>query len=225
MTSSRTETSKAVPDARTRALSRWVPIRSLKQRHQAKILVHLLALSEEDRYLRFGHHACDEQIKHYVQSLRFGHDLLLGIFNRRLQLIAVAHLALSTHMQDFETAEFGVSVLHHARGRGYGGRLFDRSMVYARNNGITHLIVHSLSENAPMIRIAQRAGAQIERHGSESEALLRLPPPNFDSHMSEMLQDRVAVVDYHLKSRLKGWASFKQLGHQLQKLVRRWRGR
>jgi RimJ/RimL family protein N-acetyltransferase len=225
MTSSSHETSIAVPDAKTRALSRWVPIRSLKQRHQAKMLAHLLALGEDDRYMRFGHHASDEQIEHYVKSLRFGHDQLLGIFDRRLQLIAVAHLALSTHMQDFETAEFGVSVLRHARGRGYGGRLFARSMVYARNSGITHLVVHSLSENAPMIRIAQRAGAQIERHGSESEALLRLPPPDFDSHLSEMLQDRAAVVDYHVKSRLKGWASFKQLGQKLQEFLRHWRGR
>jgi RimJ/RimL family protein N-acetyltransferase len=189
------------------------------------MLAHLLALGEDDRYMRFGHHASDEQIEHYVKSLRFGHDQLLGIFDRRLQLIAVAHLALSTHMQDFETAEFGVSVLRHARGRGYGGRLFARSMVYARNSGITHLVVHSLSENAPMIRIAQRAGAQIERHGSESEALLRLPPPDFDSHLSEMLQDRAAVVDYHVKSRLKGWASFKQLGQKLQEFLRHWRGR
>jgi RimJ/RimL family protein N-acetyltransferase len=153
-----------------------------------------LSLTEDDRYLRFGYHATDEQVLRYVQGLRFGHDQLLGVFNRRLQLIAVAHLAFSTQVQAFHQAEFGVSVMPHARGRGYGARLFARAMVHARNHGVTHLVVHALSENAPMLKIAHRAGATIERHGSESEALLRLPPPDFDSHVSELLQGQAVPL-------------------------------
>ena len=191
--------------------SRWVPIRPLRPRHRARIQSHLLALSEDDRYLRFGHHVSDEQLARYVQGLRFGHDQLLGVFNRRLQLIAVAHLAFSTQARAVHQAEFGVSVMPHARGRGYGARLFARAMVHARNHGVTHLVVHALSENAPMLKIAHRAGAIIERHGSESEALLRLPPADFDSHMSELWQDQAAVMDYHVKSRLRGWWGVRRL--------------
>lgn len=184
---------------------RWVPVRPLRKRHRPKVLKHLLDLDAHDRYMRFGHHATQEQIQAYVEGLDFGYDQLLGVFNRRLELIAFAHLALSVRPRSFHTAEFGVSVMGHARGRGYGGRLFDRAMTAARNHGITHLQVHALSENAPMIRIAQRAGAHIERHGSESEALLRLPPADFDSHLKGIWQDKTAVVDYHWKSGTRGW--------------------
>ncbi len=71
----------------------WVPIRSLAKRHRHRILSHLLELEPSDRYLRFGHPATDEQIRKYVMSLDFQRDEVFGIFNRRLQLIAVAHLA------------------------------------------------------------------------------------------------------------------------------------
>ena len=71
----------------------WVPIRSLAARHRDRIEAHLVALEPGDRYLRFGFPASDEQIRQYVQGIRFDRDEVFGIFNRRLQLIAMAHLA------------------------------------------------------------------------------------------------------------------------------------
>ena len=40
-----------------------MPIRSLAERHRARIETHLLQLDERDRYLRFGYSAGDEQIR------------------------------------------------------------------------------------------------------------------------------------------------------------------
>ena len=71
----------------------WVPIRSLAPRHRDRITRHLLELPERDRYLRFGYMASDSQIAQYVQQLDFERDEVLGIFNRRLRLLAMAHLA------------------------------------------------------------------------------------------------------------------------------------
>src|SRR6266702_3333280 len=51
-------------------------------------------------------------------------------------------------------AEFGVSVLKKARGRGYGSRLFDRAVMHARNEGVELLFIHALSENTAMLKIA-----------------------------------------------------------------------
>lgn len=191
--------------------ARWVPIRHLGPKHLARMQAHLLALPEQDRYLRFGYLPTDEQISRYVHRLKWGDDVVLGVFNRRLRLIALAHLAFSTRPGALHQAEFGVSVAPSARGRGYGSRLFARAMVHARNHGITHLVVHALSENAPMLKIASRAGATIERYGNESQALLKLAPADFDSQVSEMLQDRAAVVDYHVKSRMHGWMGLRRL--------------
>src|SRR4051812_24041489 len=104
-----------------------VPIRSLGPSHRQRIATHLMALDEQDRYLRFGYAANDDQIQRYVQSLDFDRDEIFGIYNRKLELIAVAHLAFAQDPALLACAEFGVSVLSKARGRGYGARLFDRA--------------------------------------------------------------------------------------------------
>ena len=168
-----------------------------------RILDHLLALEPHDRYLRFGYAANDEQITRYVDQLNFERDELFGIFNRRLDLIAMAHLAFSIDPQYTSCAEFGVSVSKSARGRRYGSRLFERAVMHARNEGVTQLFIHALSENTAMLKIARHAGAIIERDGSESEAHLRLPPADFDSRVTELVNQQVALTDYHLKVQAK----------------------
>lgn len=179
----------------------WIPIRSLSGRHRSRILAHLLELPERDRYLRFGYAASDSQITHYVDQLDFDRDEVLGIFNRRLRLLAMAHLAyLTTHDGRPATkAEFGVSVAARARGRGYGSRLFDLAVLHARNRGVQTLIVHALSENSAMLRIARNAGAEVVHEGGESEASLRLPPETLASHVEQIVEDGAAEINYQLK--------------------------
>lgn len=185
-----------------------VPIRSLGENHRERIAQHLLALAPHDRYLRFGHWAHDEQIQRYVASLDFERDEIFGIYNRKLELIAVAHLAYATDQHHDSCAEFGVSVLTSARGRGYGARLFDRAAMHATNDGVSLMFIHALSENAAMLKIARNAGARVERDGSESEAYLRLPPASLDSRVSEMIEEQIAQTDYRLKSQAKSFWSF-----------------
>lgn len=180
-----------------------VPIRSLDSGHRDQMLAHLLALEQADRYLRFGYAASDEQIRRYVDQIAFDRDVLFGIFNRRLHLIAMAHLAFSVDPQLRTCAEFGVSVAKASRGKGYGSRLFERAVVHARNEGVSQLFIHALSENTAMLKIARNAGAVLERAGSETEAHLRLPPADFDSRVSELLSEQVALTDYHLKAQAK----------------------
>jgi GNAT superfamily N-acetyltransferase len=175
-----------------------VPVRSLAERHRHRILAHLLALPEHDRYLRFGYAASDAQVARYTDLIDFAHDEVFGIFNRRLELIAQAHLAA---LPEAHQAEFGVSVLPPARGRGYGGRLFDHAVLHARNRGIDTLLVHALSDNTPMLRIARNAGATVERDGSDALARLRLPPEDLRSRMEEWVEDGAAELDYRMKVR------------------------
>jgi len=180
-----------------------VPIRSMGPSHGERIAKHLLALSDHDRYLRFGYSANDEQIRRYVDGLNFDRDEIFGIYNRKLELIAMAHLAHSTDPNLRSCAEFGVSVLAQARGRGYGSRLFDRAVMHARNDGVDMMFIHALSENTAMLNIARKAGATIERDGSESEAYLKLPPADLDSRMTEMVEEQIAQTDYRLKVQAK----------------------
>jgi len=158
-------------------------------------------LGEEDRYLRFGHAASDAQLSHYTDLIDFSRDEVFGIFNRRLELLAVAHLASlpPTGEAPHSEAEFGVSVLTKARGRGYGSRLFEHAVLHARNRRVDTLVIHALSENAPMLHIVRSAGATVERDGGESLARLRLPPDDLISHVDELVEGQAAEFDYRLK--------------------------
>jgi len=186
----------------SRAGRAWVPIRSLGPRHRTRISAHLIALDERSRYLRFGYAASDSQIKRYVDTLDFDQDEVFGIFNRRLELIALAHLAHrgADPLRSREAAsEFGVSVLPKARRRGFGRRLFEHAMLHARNRHVQTMFIHALSENTAMLKLARGAGAIIERDGSESEAWLKLPPDSLASHLDQLLIDRMAELDYRMK--------------------------
>jgi RimJ/RimL family protein N-acetyltransferase len=191
-----------------KAPSVLVPIRSLGVNHRGRIARHLMALEPHDRYLRFGFAASDEQIQRYADSLNFERDEIFGIYNRRLELIAMAHLAFSVDPDLAACAEFGVSVLKSVRGRGYGARLFDRAAVHARNEGVSRMFIHALSENTAMLKIARNAGATVERDGSESEAHLYLPPATLDSRLTEMLAEQVAQADYRVKTQVKQFWDF-----------------
>lgn len=196
----------------------WVPIRSLSERHRERIHRHLLALPEHDRYLRFGFAASDAQLEKYVESLDFGRDEVFGIFNRRLSLVAMAHLAYDPAPQREgkpAMAEFGVSVLPTHRGRGFGARLFDRAVLHARNRGIETLFIHALSENAAMLRIARKAGAAVERDGSESEAWLKLPPDTVASHVEQLVEQTASEIDYRLKVQARLIDRWKDAVHEV----------
>ncbi|MBC7956228.1 MAG: GNAT family N-acetyltransferase [Cytophagales bacterium] len=201
---------KPVPGLSSRLT--WVPIRSLAERHRARISTHLLSLEESDRYLRFGFPATDEQVQRYIDSLNFERDEVFGIFNRRLELIAMAHLAYLPPSEKLPsapaTAEFGVSVIQRARGRGYGARLFEHAVLHARNRGCERLFIHALSQNTAMLKIARNAGATVERDGPESEAWLKLPPDSISSQVGELVGNQFAEFDYQLKvqaHRLNDW--------------------
>ena len=196
-----------------------VPIRSVGPSHGERIATHLLALSAQDRYLRFGYAANDEQIRRYVDGLNFERDDIFGIYNRKLELIAMAHLAFSTNPELKSCAEFGVSVLAHARGRRYGSRLFDRAVMHARNEGVDMMFIHALSENTVMLNIARKAGATIERDGSESEAYLKLPPADLDSRMTEIALERIAQTDYRLKVQAKQFWDFLAMVQEVRRGV------
>jgi RimJ/RimL family protein N-acetyltransferase len=189
--------------AGSRVPSVLVPIRSLGENHRGRIAAHLLALESHDRYLRFGFAASDAQIQRYVDSLNFERDEIFGIYNRRLELIAMAHLARASDDELKSCAEFGVSVLKTSRGRGYGARLFDRAVMHSRNDGVNCLFIHVLSENTAMLQIARNAGALVERDGPESQAHVYLDPATLDTRVTEIVEEQMAQADYRIKVQVK----------------------
>lgn len=192
-----------------REVLRWVPIRALAERHRPRLLAHLLGLDVEDRHLRFGYAAGDAQIGRYVDQIDFERDEVFGIFNRRLEVVAMAHLAyLGRGDQPPTVAEFGVSVAARARGRGWGARLFERAALQARNRQVTRLLINSLAENKAMLHIVRAAGATIGFEGPDAVAHLDLMPQDMASHLVQMVEHQAAEFDYGMKlqvQRVDAW--------------------
>lgn len=186
----------------------WLPVRQLHERHRPRVLDHLLAFNDSDRQLRFGQVAGDHLLGQYVARLDFTHDQVFGIFDSQLQLVAMAHLAFDESTQ---LAEFGVSVQAHLRGRGIGGRLFERAVTQARNRGAQAMAIHIARDNAAMLAIVRRAGAQIEFDGAEATAQLNLPVHTLGTHVEALVDSHAADIDYRIKmqvlrlDRLKPW--------------------
>ncbi len=177
----------------------WLPVRTLGSRHRAQVRRHLQALSPQDRQLRFAHVATDEQIARYADQIDFVHDEVFGVFDRRLRLVAMAHLAFAP---DGLLAEFGVSVSSRVRGRGFGTRLFEHAVTHARNRGVSSLVLYTARENEAMLSIVRRAGARISFEGAEATARLPLRADTLGTRLEAMLERHAAEFDYQLKLRV-----------------------
>jgi GNAT superfamily N-acetyltransferase len=190
----------ALPQGAAAHAGAWVPIRNLSPHHAPRIGDHLLALNERDRLLRFGFLATDDQIRGYVDHIDFERDLVFGIFDRRLQALAMAHLAFEPAGDRPGTVvEFGVSVSERARGRGYGARLFDHAVTHARNRGAKTMMVHIARDNSAMLGIVRRAGAELQFDGADAVARLLLPPDTLGSQIEELVGHQAAEMDYRIK--------------------------
>ncbi|RKP43542.1 GNAT family N-acetyltransferase [Pararobbsia silviterrae] len=180
-------------------------VRQLTAADSKRLLAHFIALSEDDRVLRFGQRTADIVIENYVRGIDFVNDAVFGVFDSNLNLTGVGHLAYLPARGDDEprTAEFGLSVLDTARGTGVGSALFARAAMRSRNSGVGTLYMHCLSHNATMMHIARKAGMDIHRDYGEADAYLTLPPADSASILAEMFEEQVAVFDYALKRQVR----------------------
>lgn len=169
--------------------------KSLYATDRAALAAHLLALSTEDRRLRFGSAASDATIKNYTDRIDFGRDAVFGFFDEDLSLGGVAHVAVANGV-----AELGVSVLPAYRQRGVGSALFQRASDFARNRFIRTLFMHCLTENAAMIHIARKSGMKIVTGSGEADAHLELPPLDGGTLTTALFQEHLGWFDYGLKA-------------------------
>jgi ribosomal protein S18 acetylase RimI-like enzyme len=177
-----------------------VTVQRLNEGARARLAVHFLALSPEDRRLRFGSSLTPEAIVAYVEGIDFDRDAVFGVHDDRLLLVGVAHAAFGDDL-----AELGLSVLPEHRGRGVGSALFERGAAHARNRFKSRLFMHCLKENTAIMHIARSFGMDIVADAGDADAHLALPPASPESITGEFVTDRFAVYDYALKAHVAAW--------------------
>ncbi|HEX8011202.1 MAG TPA: GNAT family N-acetyltransferase [Casimicrobiaceae bacterium] len=172
-----------------------VHVQRLTEASRPELERHFLSLGPEDVRLRFGVLIRAQAIADYVARIDFERDAVLGVHDKALALIGVAHVAFTDGM-----AEIGVSVLPGHRGGGVGSALLARAAEHVRNRFVNRLFMHCLAENATMLHIARKLGMNICVDAGEADAFLRLPPADPASVAGEFVDQRLALFDYALKA-------------------------
>jgi len=167
--------------------------------HFHDICAHLLRLGPQDRYLRFGHQVDDATLVRYAHGLDLARDAIYGVVDPELELVAFAHLALGE-----DCAELGLSVLPSQRRRGLGRVLLERATTHARAQGLGTLFMQCLADNAPMQRLARRAGMAVVTRQGESEARLALQEGAAEARVDDWMSDHIALLDYALRAQWLG---------------------
>ena len=193
-----------------------VRVKELQERDRRRMRKHFLALDNSDRLLRFGTTLPDELLEAYVARIDFERDKVYGVYNRVFKLVAVGHLAFAPKEKSpgkvvttkEQVAEFGVSVSKSARGLGIGSKLFERAAIHCRNQDVDTLYMHCLSSNQVMMRIARKAGMEIQREYGEADAYLRLLPANPASMLQEALEEQFATIHYTWKANARAAAKW-----------------
>ena len=72
-----------------------VRVKELSERDRRRLLMHFLGLEQSDRMLRFGSPLPDELVTRYVQKLDFVRDTVFGVYDSKLKLVGVGHLAFA----------------------------------------------------------------------------------------------------------------------------------
>jgi len=158
--------------------------------HRGLIVAHLLALSAEDRRLRFGHAISDVSIARYARQIRFVRDAAFGAFDDTNRLLGFGHLAFGS-----DGAEFAISVDRPARSQGIGLALLTRASLHARNRGYELLAMLYMTENASLASLARRAGMQIACDPIECRAYIGLKPPTARSLLDEAWGETLSALD------------------------------
>ena len=183
-----------------------IPVQRLSASARDAYRTHLVALDPEDKRLRFGSMIGADGIEAYVDRIDFERDVVFGVRDDELRIVAAAHLAIL----DDDSAELGVSVDAAHRRRGNGSALVRRAAEHARNRNLRMLYMHCLAENAAMMNVARRAGMAVVYDSGHANAHLTLPPADPASRVGEALADGIALVDFTLKTQANTMARIAQ---------------
>lgn len=145
-------------------------LRRLEAQARPAVLAHLLALDDDDRYMRFGAAVRDAGIRALVARLDFERDLLLGL-EAEGRLVGLAHVGFGGGV----LAELALSVLPPWRRRGLARILFGRAARLAKRVCIAGFAcIHG---HPATLRIAHGFGLPVRFSHNDPRVVIYLNQP------------------------------------------------
>lgn len=164
-------------------------VRTLWPHEREKLESHLLRLTRQERYLRFGGYLADEAIQRYCRRVAWWNSHLVGLVDETGALRAVGEARIRREGWTRE-ADLAFSVETPYQGRGLGTELFRRLLDYARNRAVMRVFITSLPTNTRMRRIARRFGLSVRCEGGEDcSGRIELHGPSYASWLSEAMDE------------------------------------
>jgi GNAT superfamily N-acetyltransferase len=170
-------------------------VRRVLAHEYPKYRSHLKALDAESKTLRFGSHITDGVIDQLCDKFEAdpSKHILFAIENRKLEFIAIGHIALDGGM------ELAFSVLKKHQGRGFGNLLMKRCIQYCRTHDILKGCMVCLSTNAAIRHLCKKYEITVENDHGESLAEIQLPPAGINTYISETIDNNLSALDYITK--------------------------
>ncbi len=166
---------------------------------------HLLRLDPESRRTRFGTPVGDYFIEQYAENALGNHSIAHGYFVDGI-LRGVAELRGFRGVAGGD-AEAAFSVENDFQNRGIGTELFSRTVLAARNRGISKLFVNFLSQNARMQAIAKKFDAVVTYDSDGGHAEIDAPRANALSIWKEALTDSQDLADSLMQTQARALRS------------------
>lgn len=160
-----------------------------------QIVQHILELSADDLYLRFGYHITPERVELYVKksfetvNTRGRADFWFGI-KQGDDLVATLHVCTVD-----DTAEFAFTTATAHRGRKLGQLLFARGYQLVTEYSITRIYMVCLTQNQAIRHIAKKFGLAVMTHGTECEGSVNIQYP---VSLKQVNQIKHSIVDKNL---------------------------
>ena len=175
-----------------------IPVQRLDERARGALLAHFVALTPEDRRLRFGSSLSAEGIAGYVDGIDFDRDVVFAVHDDSSR--ACRGCAPCPRRRPCRARTFGAprpAAVAASAARCSSAARSTRATVWCRT-----LFMHCLRENAAIVHIAQKRGMHIVTESGDADAHLELLPAFAGSIAGELKADRVALCDYALKAQV-----------------------
>ncbi len=176
-------------------------IRELYEKESEKVQAFLLALSEQDRYLRFGRPMTDAALRQYGARIDWDESVLLGAFDKHAELVGILELA------DIGTlSEIAIAVAPAYRARGVGKALMDRALLKAKVHGRDKVVLLCQRSNEPMRRLARSAGLEASVEEGEISGSLELAEAGLAEITEDATRAAIGNATYATLLATRAWA-------------------